>query len=46
VVDVIFEHRAYMPSVGFFLAFIVAFDMAFDRLEAWRAKRPAAEKAV
>jgi hypothetical protein len=46
VVDVIFEHRAYMPSVGFFLAFIVAFDMAFDRLEAWQAKRPAAEKAA
>lgn len=45
VVDVIFEHRAYMPSIGFFLAFIVAFDMVFDWLEAWRAKRLAAAKA-
>jgi len=46
VVDVIFEHRAYMPSVGFFLAFIVAYDMVFDRVESWRAKRPAAENAL
>jgi len=46
VVDVIFEHRAYMPSVGFFLAFIVAFDMAFDWIEAWQSKRPAAEKTA
>ena len=45
VVDVIFEHRAYMPSVGFFLAFIVAYDMVFDLVDAWRAKRPAAEHA-
>lgn len=32
VVDLIFEHRAYMPSVGFFLAFVILFEKAFDRL--------------
>jgi hypothetical protein len=36
VVDVIFEHRVYMPSIGFFLAFIVAYEMVFDWLEARR----------
>jgi len=30
VIDVIFEHRVYMPSIGFFLAFIVAFERLFD----------------
>ena len=53
VVDVIFEHRAYMPSVGFFLAFIVAYEMVFDWIEARRAgqvqpvtvKQGAAKKA-
>lgn len=34
VVDVIFEHRVYMPSIGFFIAFIVAYEMVFDRIEA------------
>ena len=37
VVDVIFEHRAYMPSIGFFLFFIVAYEMVFDWIEARRA---------
>jgi hypothetical protein len=34
VVDVIFEHRVYMPSIGFFLAFIVVYEMVFDWIEA------------
>jgi protein O-mannosyl-transferase len=37
VVDVIFEHRAYMPSIGFFLFFVVAYERAFDLLG---AKKP------
>ena len=37
VVDVIFEHRAYMPSIGFFLFFVVAYEWVFDRLG---AKKP------
>jgi len=34
VVDVIFEHRAYLPSIGFFLFFVVAYEWVFDRLGA------------
>ena len=30
VVDVIFEHRAYMPSIGFFLVVIVLYESLFD----------------
>jgi hypothetical protein len=37
VVDVIFEHRAYMPSIGFFLFFVVAYEWVFDRLGAKKA---------
>jgi hypothetical protein len=32
VVDVIFEHRVYMPSIGFFLVFIVLYESLFDRI--------------
>lgn len=45
IVDVIFEHRAYMPSVGFFLAFIAGYEMVFDWIEARRTKRTAASAA-
>ncbi len=41
VVDVIFEHRVYMPSIGFFIAFIAAYEMVFDWIEARRAKQGA-----
>jgi hypothetical protein len=33
VADIIFEHRLYMPSIGFFLAFVVVFDMLFSRVK-------------
>jgi len=36
IIDVIFEHRAYMPSIGFFLAFVVAYEGFF---EWWEARR-------
>ena len=39
VVDVIFEHRVYMPSVGFFVTFIVFYEQMFDWLEERRTKR-------
>jgi hypothetical protein len=39
VVDVIFEHRVYMPSIGFFFAFIVAYEMVFDRIEGRRLSK-------
>jgi hypothetical protein len=31
VLDVIFEHRLYLPSVGFFIAFTVGFEYLVDR---------------
>ncbi len=34
IIDVIFEHRLYMPSIGFFLAFVVAYERLFDWWEA------------
>jgi len=41
ILDVIFEHRVYLPSIGFFLVFTAAFEGLFDRL-AQREKIPAA----
>ncbi len=32
VIDLIFEHRVYMPSIGFFLVFIIVFEKIFDRV--------------
>ncbi len=32
ILDVIFEHRLYLPSIGFFLAFIAAYEGFFDWL--------------
>jgi hypothetical protein len=36
IIDVIFEHRAYMPSIGFFLFFVAAYEGLF---EWWGARR-------
>jgi uncharacterized membrane protein len=33
VKDVIFEHRLYLPSIGFFIVFVTAYQGAFDWLE-------------
>ena len=33
VTDVIFEHRLYMPSIGFFIAFVTAYDMIFGSVK-------------
>jgi len=38
IVDVIFEHRVYMPSIGFFIAFVAAYEGLFE----WWEKRRAA----
>jgi len=35
VMDIIFEHRAYMPSIGFFIVFVVAYE---DIFEWWKAR--------
>jgi len=37
VIDVIFEHRVYMPSIGFFMIFILLYESLFD----WIGKRKA-----
>ncbi len=36
ILDVIFEHRLYLPSIGFFIFFITAFEEIMD---AWERKR-------
>ena len=33
ILDVIFEHRVYLPSIGFFITFIAAFEGVFDWME-------------
>jgi hypothetical protein len=38
IVDIIFEHRAYMPSIGFFIVFVAAYEGLFE----WWEKRKAA----
>ena len=42
IIDVVFEHRLYMPSIGFFLAFVVAYEGLFEWWEARRALRKSA----
>ncbi len=42
ILDKIFEHRVYLPSVGFFIVFIAAFEGVFD----WIAARKKAVKPV
>lgn len=37
ILDVIFEHRVYLPSIGFFMAFIAAYELIFERLEERKA---------
>jgi len=37
--DVIFEHRLYMPSIGFFIAFIAGYEAYFGWLESRSARR-------
>jgi len=33
IIDVIFEHRVYMPSIGFILVFVVVYEMVFTWLQ-------------
>ncbi len=33
IIDVIFEHRAYLPSIGFFITFVAAYETFFDWIE-------------
>ncbi len=36
IIDVIFEHRVYMPSIGFFIVFVVLYEGIFDWLQGRR----------
>ncbi len=42
ILDVIFEHRLYLPSIGFFLAFITAYELFFS----WWGERTAARQGT
>jgi len=45
VLDVIFEHRVYLPSIGFFIFFVTAYEGLFARLNAGTSlKKDVAEK--
>lgn len=39
ILDVIFEHRVYMPSIGFFLIFVIAYENAFEWFGARKVKQ-------
>lgn len=43
IIDVIFEHRVYMPSIGFFIVFVAAYESLFDW---WLGKKSVAGKIV
>ena len=38
IIDVIFEHRLYLPSVGFFVLFSLAFDRVFEYMNKRKGK--------
>jgi hypothetical protein len=42
IIDVIFEHRAYMPSIGFFIVFVTAYEGLFE----WWAARKMSMKST
>ena len=41
ILDVIFEHRVYLPSIGFFIAFVTAFEGIFE----WIGKEKTSKSA-
>jgi len=43
IIDVIFEHRVYMPSIGFFIVFVASYESLFDW---WFGKKNVSEKTV
>ncbi len=42
IIDVIFEHRVYLPSIGFFILFVIFYYYAFDLLKE-RLRKPVTE---
>lgn len=45
ILDVIFEHRLYLPSIGFIIAFIAGFEGVFDWLEKMKIRSTGASTA-
>jgi len=45
IIDLIFEHRVYLPSVGFFFAFVVVYEEVFERLGKKKASKPIIDAA-
>jgi len=43
VIDVIFEHRLYMPSIGFIIVFITTYEWLFDRLSSKHVEKKATQ---
>lgn len=41
IIDVIFEHRVYLPSIGFFILFMLFYYYAFDYLRSRLKRSPA-----
>lgn len=41
ILDVIFEHRLYLPSIGFFIVFILLFESVFEWFEKKKALKAA-----
>jgi hypothetical protein len=41
ILDKIFEHRVYLPSIGFFIFFIAAFEGVFEWIEKKKATKTA-----
>ena len=45
IIDVIFEHRLYLASAGFFFLFSLGFDSFFDYLDIRKAKTESEKKS-
>lgn len=46
ILDVIFEHRLYLPSVGFFIAFIAAYEGIFEWIEKRKASKQGQTESI
>jgi hypothetical protein len=45
ILDVIFEHRLYLPSIGIFMVFVAAYDWLFERIGRRSAVRESSRAA-
>jgi hypothetical protein len=45
IIDLIFEHRVYLPSIGFFFAFVVLYEEVFEWLGKKKESKPVIDAA-